>query len=221
MGLLGFLSGKITDADTGDMFAKRDVKGLIKATKYHENNPETRNGARIRQLAVQCLGDIRDYRAIPALKAALNDEDDFVKGDARYYLGFFPNQEDLLIPVHIKNLKSTDRRTRVAAARYLRDHNWTPENAEQELLFWAGRAFFENVDEDRIRALGAGTNTIQPLIQFLEFPDPSDRRSAAYLLGIIKNEAALEPLLNHMYNDPELAVREDASDAVRNIRGYV
>ncbi len=218
MGLLNSLKGKITESDTADMFFKKDVKGLIKATEYHETDPATRNGAKIRQLAVQFLGDIKDIRALPALKAALNDEDPLVARDAGSCLKFFPGQEGTHLPEHIKNLKNPDYIIREAAVSYLRDHNWTPENAEQDLLFWFGRSMIETVNDDKIRELGE--KTIQPLLEFLEYTHTRDRRSAARWLGIIGNPVALEPLLNLEYNDVAPTVREEATAAIRKIRGY-
>ncbi|OPY36414.1 MAG: PBS lyase HEAT-like repeat protein [Methanoregula sp. PtaU1.Bin051] len=218
MGLLNSLKGKITESDAADMFFKKDIKGLIKATRYHETNPATRNGGKIRQLAVQFLGDLRDKQAVPALIAALNDEDPLVRRGAGSYLTFFQGSADPQVPRHVKNLKNPDYISREASVTYLRDHNWTPENAEQEVLFWFGRSMIENVDEDKIRELGE--KTIRPLLEFLEYFHTRDRRSAARWLGIIGNPAALDPLLNLEYNDVAPSVREAATEAIRRIRGY-
>jgi HEAT repeat protein len=218
MGLFDSLKGKITESDTAEMFFNKDVAGLIKATEYHETDPDTRDGAKIRQLAVQFLGDLRDAGALPALKAALTDEDFSVRRGAGSSLKLFSGQDDSLLPRHIKNLENPDYIVREASVTFLRDHNWTPQNAEQDLLFWFGRSMIEIVDDDKIRELGA--KTIRPLLKFLEYTHTRDRRSAARWLGIIGNPAALDPLLNLEYNDVAPVVREAATEAIRMIRGY-
>jgi hypothetical protein len=42
---MGLFSGKITEDDEIKMFTKRNVRGLIKAASYHEDDSKTRNGA--------------------------------------------------------------------------------------------------------------------------------------------------------------------------------
>lgn len=178
----------------------------------------------IRAAAVASLNALRDERAAPALRNALNDENSAVRLQAVVALGSIKDAKAVpRLSNMVENQLETDaiRAAAVTALGNIGDMN------SEDLLLRAVDIRIGNISNNAITALGRleSTNAVPRLIAILEdkripldastavLANASPRIKAAVALAAIEGTAATEAIANRIIDDTEYIVAlEDAAN---------
>jgi HEAT repeat protein/ATP/ADP translocase len=195
---------------------------------------------RVRRIAAEILGQLRNPELVTSLQAALDDVDADVRAAALRSLGHV--RDPTAVPDVVRRLADVDPAVRLAAAQVTRaldgpvaalgpllddpDPTVRAEAAASLLaLDGSGRpgSVLEQLssnDDPRlrriaVRALGhvRSAETCRLVVTHLGDPDPSVRGVAADCLGTMDPEDAVQPLVG-MLADPDSAVRTAAAEAL-------
>jgi HEAT repeat protein len=206
----------------------------------------TDTNPRVRAIAAQALGRIRDQRALDILIAALADPDMNVRDVGVYWLG--PLHDRRATEPLLAALATSDTRQRSMIVRslgQLRDQRAIEPllsmlNDEQEDLFVReeaarslgalkakgaldslARLFRQQGDHFRYAILQAllslGKTALPLILDLAEDTDPDVRRMIALTLGGMRRQPVIEPL-TRLLNDPDDSVRANAAYALGQLR---
>jgi HEAT repeat protein len=167
----------------------------------------------VRTKAATALGQIRDPAAIPALVSALKDQEPEVRIAASRALGKFADPQtfealgnvlldDPQIEVRQAAAQAFGETGRAEAIPYLMD-------ALHDSFWWYERQ--DEVEELLAAIISMGPSVVPELIAALGDPEGTVRRFAAYLLGRIPDERAIEPLSLSLYDTHFEVCRESAA----------
>ena len=199
----------------------KDRKTVEPLIAILENNEES---VSIRAAAVASLNALRDERAAPALREALNDENSAVRLQAVAALGSIKDAKAVpKLSEMVENRLETDaiRATAVTALGNIGD------KTTEDLLIRAVDIRIDNISNNAIIALGKleSTKAVPQLIAILEdkrialdastlaLANTSPRMKAAFALGQIGGIEAANALANRLIDDTEYIIAlEDAGN---------
>jgi len=135
--------------------------------------------------AAQALGHIVDSRAVPALIAALHDENYGILAAAVEAIGHFNGmaREPLIATLH-----DPDRDARRAAFDALDKLGWQPAADAAGSSYWIAKQNWDRTTANKSAAVG-------PLIAMLQDGDPDIRKACVVCLGKIGDPRGFDPLL--------------------------
>jgi len=200
--------------NVGDMEAKGNVKGLIKAMGYKKDADIRRAAAEalVRmgrgQEAADALANPPDARALEPLAVLLKHRKQEVRVAAARPLSWVvrrsrdPRATEFLVSA----LRDRSPAVRQVAARDLDSLGWRPDRSEAGAAFWA-----EKHEWDKCVELGAAA--VKPLIRALGDKDYSVREAVARALGQIGDARAVKPLIRRL-KDKSATVRSAATKAL-------
>ena len=190
------------------LYAKRDVKKLIKALGYKD--------ASVRTSAVRALGDLDDVQAIEALSAALLDDDKRVRGwsaDALGKIGDVRAVEPLLVLLRGKDedgwvrLRAADALGKIGDGQAVRPLMNALNDVDYKVREGAASALVK-----------IGSPAVEPLCAALKGDDHAGSFGALVALGNIGDVRAVEPLLMVLKDEDQDAwVRLRAAEALGKI----
>ena len=125
--------------------------------------------------------------AIDPLVKALNDEDDDVRQAAAQALSLI--KDPRVIDVLFGALKDADSSVRETAAATLDQIGVTPRSEQEKALYFAAKKEWQ-------KCIGLGKSAVDALVARLREPHSNISIEAADALGVIKDPAAVEPLIN-------------------------
>ncbi|GEM_PF-6794552 len=226
---------KVVAAKKLTEYGSDSVRELTDLTKYE--NPDTR------RLAIKALGDIGDSDGIPAMVAGLGDEntavrDETVNAFRKVKSDGFPSLRNGLAGSWNKNARMnalmliTEQNDRDAVP-FIIPMLSDPEKdlqskAADTLVKFSPDSVqplvdaLQNITESAVPNFSAilekiGEPSVVPLVAAMKSPDWQTQERSIRILGKLKSDKALEPLID-IFSDDDLPVREAAADAVGNYR---
>lgn len=195
----------------GSFKDRKTVEPLIAILKNKEESKT------IRAAAVASLNALRDERAAPALREALNDENSAVRLQAVAALGSIKDAKAVLKLSEMVENRLEDDVIRAAAVTALGNIG---DKASEDLLIRAVNIKIGNISNNAIIALGKleSTSAVPMLIIILAdkripldastaaLANASPRLKAAVALGNIGGTAAINALANRLIDDTEYIV---------------
>ena len=142
--------------------------------------------ARVREAAMNALGEIADPRAVDPILPRLQDKDLKPRISAAIALGAIGNRE--AIPALIRSMGDPAPEVRLAAAAAL-------EKLEEPLGRWIESALGDDPRGRQSLILANDARAVEPLIAALSDPDWKCRRAAAFALAGFKDERAQKELV--------------------------
>jgi HEAT repeat protein len=167
----------------------------------------------IRSNAAKALGNIKNSQAIKPLISALEDEDHWVRWTAAKSLdnlGWIPENEEKKVLYFIaKNewhecvkigepaveplvasMSDNASLVRERAAKALDELNWNPINDRERAIYFIAKNQWQE-------CIKVGSEAVELLIAALEYGGEA-KMQAAYVLGEIKDNRAIEPLIDKL-----------------------
>jgi len=168
--------------DVENLQRNRDVNGLIEALKNRDEHT--------RAHASYALGEIRAHEAIDPLIAVVLTDAPLVRYEAARSLGILNDPK--AIPALIENFKYgvfCD-----PLSNNLTDAYGNPYTGSKNI----GSTFSDVHNNAKAALVDFGETAVLPLLNVLNDKSPFVRAFAANVLGVIKDQRALEPLCNLM-----------------------
>ncbi|MDM8000670.1 MAG: HEAT repeat domain-containing protein [Dehalococcoidia bacterium] len=174
----------------------------------------------VRKQAARILGTVGDARAAKPLARTLRDEDPVVQQEAAAALGKIGDPGAVADAI-LASLKHEDPFVRNEAVATLQDRG---EEAVPALIHCLIHRRDENVKREAADALViVGSPAVEALCHVLTINHKKShilaRQIAAWTLGTIGDERAVEPLGRTLANDPNPAVRHEAARALARLDG--
>lgn len=178
------------------LLEKENIGGLLKALEYKDD--------KVRRDAAAALGKLRDIFAVTPLINVLKDETWGVRKSAAEALGNIGSMK--AVRPLLELLKDEDNDVRSTALEAL-SKTGLPDDPEIRIKFAIARQDWE-------MAVSIGKPAIEPLIALLKDGGKEARKGAASALGGIRDDRAVDPLMELLKSDPESQVRKAAAIAI-------
>lgn len=197
------------------------VVDILGETRNPASLPALTSAARgefftVRARAASALAEIGEPQTLPLLIQLLKDKEKIVRMAAAYAVVKFKDPRWLipLSDVLLEDQQIEVRQSVASAMAESRNAQTIPYliEAMQDSFWWYERQ--DNAAAPLIEALASfGADAVEPLIQALKHLEGAVRKNAAFLLGMIRDPRAIEPLGMALY-DFHVDVGEEAGKAL-------
>ena len=178
------------------LLEKENIGGLLKALEYKDE--------KVRRDAAAALGKLKDIFAVTPLINALKDETWGVRKNAAEALGNIGSMK--AVRPLLELLRDEDSDVRNTALEAL-SKTGLPDDPEIRIQFAIAR-------EDWKMAVNIGEPAVAPLISLLKEGTKEVRKGSATALGEIRDDRAIDPLVELLKSDSDSQVRKAAAIAI-------